>query len=655
MKNIKSLSVSLSILVITASIAGCSNNVDAKTTLPTEELSELTSLSVEYKKEDINSSYDTSKASNITLNGDKISVSGSGATAKDSTLTISKAGVYVLKGKLNDGQIVIDAKKTDNVKIVLNGVDINCSNSSAIYSKQSKKTIITIAKDTENTLTDGTNYNFAEGEDEPNATIFSKDDLTINGSGTLTVDGKFKHGIVSKDNLVITGGNININSISNGLRGKDSVSIKDGNFMIKSGSDAIKSNNDKDETKGFISIDNGAFNITSENDGIQAETILQINDGTFNIVTGGGSASNESLNKPTQNFDPSKDTNRNNGENRPNKRPNDGNFDPSKMPSPDGMTPPYGEFNPNDRPDGITDPNKKDTSESDTSSEDTISTKGIKAGTGIIINGGTFNIDSYDDTVHSNKDILINNGKFELSSGDDGIHADNQVIIKDGDINISKSYEGIEGKTLTIDGGKVELNTVDDGINASDPDDTSDGRPGQANESCFIRITGGDILINANGDGIDSNGNLYFDGGNTVVNGTPSGPDAAIDFDGICEVTGGVLAAAGNTSMAQTPGDTSSQNSLAVYYSSMQKAGAKVSINDEKGKTIYSFTPSKQYQFIVISTDKLQKGKAYSLLSGTKKLTDFKVSNTVTSISEDGSEVKRNGNSINGFGRMKRP
>ena len=125
--------------------------------------------------------------------------------------------------------------------------------------------------------------------DEPNAAIFSKDDLKINGTGTLIVNANYNNGIASKDDLDIKNGDITINAVNNGLKGKDSIEIDNGTFMINSGGDAIKSDNTTDTTKGWITINNGTFNLTATGDGIQAETDLLINGGTFTIETGGGS------------------------------------------------------------------------------------------------------------------------------------------------------------------------------------------------------------------------------------------------------------------------------------------------------------------------------------------------------------------------------
>ncbi len=210
-------------------------------------------------------------------------------TLGDETVTITESGEYVLEGKISDGQIIVDVPDTDTkvVTLILNGVEVSCSDSAAIYVKNAEKVVLSLVEGTTNTFSDGENYTYDDAEkEEPNACIFSKDDLVISGNGTLNVTGNFNNGIASKDDLTITGGKINVTAVNNGIKGKDSIAVLTTDITIKAGGDAVKSDNSTDEGKGFIIIEGGKFDITSGEDGFQAETCMVINGGTFNIASG---------------------------------------------------------------------------------------------------------------------------------------------------------------------------------------------------------------------------------------------------------------------------------------------------------------------------------------------------------------------------------
>ena len=252
--------------------------------------SEVNPEDLSFSSKDLDGSWDDSSAVHVTLADGNITVDGSGATVDGSVLTITKDGTYILTGTLNDGQIVVNASKDDKVQIVLNGVDITCSDNATVYVKQADKVFLTAAENTDNTLSCGDTISDEAATDEVTGAVYSHDDLTVNGSGSLTVNGNYKHGIVSKDDLVLAGVTLTVNSVSDGLRGKDCVKIASGTYTITSGTDGIQSNNDSDATLGYVYIADGTYTITAGNDGIQAETLLCITDGDFTITTGGGSA-----------------------------------------------------------------------------------------------------------------------------------------------------------------------------------------------------------------------------------------------------------------------------------------------------------------------------------------------------------------------------
>ena len=275
---------------------------------------EKTASSVDFDKEDTDTSYDENGSVSITLNGNSASVSGDGAKADGSTVTISKAGTYVISGKLDDGNIVIAADKNDTVKLVLNNAEINSKTTSAIYSSKADKTIILLQDGTVNTISDGSDYvtksdtssessdsdtDTSDDSDAPNAAIFIQDDLTILGNGTLNVTGNANNGITSKDTLRISSGTINVTASHHGITGKDNLAIEGGKITVTAESgDGLRSTYSKtdDKDKGNVFIENTEINVTAGNDGIQAEYDLTVNSGTITIVTGGGAAANKTSN-----------------------------------------------------------------------------------------------------------------------------------------------------------------------------------------------------------------------------------------------------------------------------------------------------------------------------------------------------------------------
>lgn len=571
--------------------------------------SAITADMVTYDKDDYYSDWKNENPNYIELIGTSATVKGSGAEVKNGKITITAAGVYAISGKLDNGQIIVDVKDKDTVKLVLNSAEINTNDNGPIYVKSADKVIISLQEGSQNSLTDGKNYVLSDAAaEEPSAAIFSKSDLIINGTGKLTVHANYKDGIVSKDDLKITAGNINVNSVDDGLIGKDMVAVKDGNITIEASGDAIKSTNDTDASKGFISLAGGNFDIKSGADGIQATTTALITGGKFNIVTGGGSAK------------------------APVKVENNG---------------------PMGRPGS--------TATTSTAAAESQSAKGIKATSEITISGGTFKIDSMDDAVHSNNGVTIAGGDMSITSGDDGIHGDSTVTIKDGKINITKSYEGVESALITISGGETNVVASDDGINVGGGNDGSavNGRPGQNNLSSAgnkkLVINGGYISVDSTGDSLDSNGSIEMTGGTVVVSGPTANNNGALDYDGTFNMTGGFLIAAGSAGMAQAPSEQSTQYSINMYYSTMQQAGTLIHLKDSKGNTVATFAPKKQYQSVVISSPELKKDSEYTLYTGGTstgtssnglykdgeykngtKVVSFNISNSVTWLSETG-------------------
>ena len=493
-----------------------------------------------------------------------VSGSADGVTVSGTTVTITAAGTYRLTGSCEDGQVVVETGKEDKVQLVLEGLQLRSATSAALYVKCADKVFVTLAEGSDNTLENGGSY-VAVGDNNIDSVIFSKEDLTLNGKGALTVTAAAGHGIVSKDDLVIAGGTYTVEAASHGLCGKDSIRIADGTLTVTAGKDGLHAENKDDSTLGFLYISGGTFTVTAAGDGLSAAAYARIEGGSFALTCGGGAAAAAGHNEGFDRF-------------------------------------PFG----------------YDTTESD----GTVSSKGIKAVEELTVTGGTFAVDSADDALHSNGTVQIEDGQFTLSTGDDGIHADDTLTVQDGLIRITKSYEGLEAQTLTIAGGEIEVTASDDGLNAAGGADQSGfggmgGRPQDtfaSGSAAQLTITGGTIRINASGDGIDSNGNLTIAGGEVYVSGSTDNGNGALDYDGTATITGGIVVAAGSTGMAQNFGSNSTQGSMLVNCSG--SAGSEIVLQDADGKVLVRYTSEKAYACAVISCPELTVGSTYTVTVG---------------------------------------
>ena len=445
-----------------------------------------------FTKRDLAGNYDESEAVKITLSGKTAACNSSNVQIEDGVVTIKAAGVYVLSGTLTDGTIVVDAGDDDKVQLVLDGVSIMAADYAAIYAKNADKVFVTLAEGAGNSLTVSGDY-VQTDDNNVDAVIFAKCDLTLNGTGSLTVKDNTGHGIVSKDDLVVTGGTYTIYSQDHCLNGKDSVRIADGTFNLSCDEDGIHAGND-DQQDGYVYIEGGDINI---------------------------------------------------------------------------------------------------------------------------------------------------------SVGDDAIHAEGLLIITGGDIDVSKSCEGVEGDKILVTGGDIDVISSDDGFNAAggssgsgdnhdgfgdssgsgDNHDGFGGGPGMggvdmdADNDAYILITGGTININANGDGIDSNGCIGITGGSVYVLGPSDNGNGAMDY-GICAaITGGEIVAVGGSGMAQGFGDESTQCSALVNFDEWVDAGETITLTDSDGKEVLSYRVDKKFNSVVISTSDMKQGETYTLTVGDQSST----------------------------------
>lgn len=587
----------------TGNVVSSETETNAEETSAQSEAGTFSSADM-FTERDLAGIYEESGAVYVTLSDDGITGETDGVVINGQTVTITAEGTYIFSGTLSEGQIVVDADNA-KVQIVFDNVDITCASSAAVYVKSAEKVFVTLAEGSQNTLRNTDEY-VAIDDNNIDAVIFAKSDLTLNGTGSLTIVSAEGHGIVSKDDLKITGGTYDITAAGHALSGKDSVRIADGTFILTAEKDGIHAENADDEEEGYIYIAAGDFTITSDGDGMDASNIVQIEDGTFDITAGGGAANSLKTHESDMPGEP-------------------GGGMPQNGRKPDGEDmPEMGE-----KPDGENMPQDTTTDESSTS------TKGIKAGGGMYLNGGTYQIDSADDSIHSNANITIADGTYTLATGDDGVHADDALIVNGGTITVTESYEGLEGLTVTINDGTIEITARDDGVNAAGGTDQSgfgtfgdhfkgmDSADDETEETTdnemWMELNGGYIHILAGGDGVDSNGDLTINGGEIYIDGPSDNGNSAIDYGdrSSAYVNGGTLVAIGSSGMAEGMSDSSKQKVLMVKLGEQMEAGDVV-LTDCEGNVIVSYTALKSYDCVIISTAEVESGATYTLTtSGT--------------------------------------
>ena len=547
------------------------------------------------------------------LSGDTDS---SGSTQAPADLVISAAGDYTLSGNYPNG-VQVSAKKGSEVHLFLNNANINCESGKALYSDNNITTIITVVAGTTNTI--------RNAGDDVNAVHF-KGNLSINGTGKLSITSDSKSAIKASGTLQIVDSDITVKSASHGLTAQ-SVSAKNCKITVtSSGKDGIQAESSDYKTKdesgntvyaytmsdGYVFLENVVYNAVTKGDGIQADTYVFIDRGTYNITTEGEWVSYSTANKNEY------------GLTDDDYRWTLSGTTYSKVASDEinryGISRLYS-FKQGCK--GI----KVGELEYEVTENNVTRTVAITNGDyNIKIQNGSFKINSSDDAIHANSgDIAINGGTFVINTIDDAITADNLTKINGGTVEIQSSYEGIEGTYVEINGGTITVNASDDGINAANDDPAI---------TEHIIITGGDIYVNSTGDGIDSNGSMQITGGNIVVHGPTSGMDAALDADKGILLDGGSIFACGSSGMVETPSSNSKQYVMVIKASSSVSANTKISLTDKSGKEIMSETTEKACQSIIMSSPDIKKGETYTVKAGNTTLGSVTVSSILSSIGQ---------------------
>lgn len=472
----------------------------------------------------------------LNASGSDVTASAEGITANGSTVTIQKPITVTVTGESSTARIEVNVDKTTYpdglVELKLDNATLSNSTAAPIYVEAiGDEIVLNSVSGTVNTISDGTSHTDTYVDSDGvintvNGAVFSRDDMKLKGSGSLTINGNTEDGLVCKNDLKLYNGTITVTAKDDAVRGNDSIVIGNdtatdySNLKITATStagDGFKTK-DTDTTsgKGFITVNGGTVEVTSYSDGFHASQALNINGGSLNIKT----------------------------------------TCPASQSSSGGGS--WGGF-----PGGGSDSGNTSTD---------VSAKGLKAGctddsgnviTGnITIAGGTMTIDSTDDSVHATN-VTMTGGTLTASSGDDGMHADTKLDIQDGIVNITKSYEGLEAADLQIKGGNIHITSSDDGLNAAGGNDSSGsgntggwGQGGMSSSTGTMTISGGYLVVRAEGDGLDSNGNLTISGGTVQVYGPTTGGNGIFDKgDGnyTFSITGGTVWGCGSSDMFESP------------------------------------------------------------------------------------------------------
>lgn len=579
-----------------------------------------------------------------------ITLSPDGSTSTDAsvridgqTVTITQAGTYQIAGTLDDGALIVESAENAKITLVLGGVNIKNSIGVAIQISTADDVTIELAEGTTNVLQSGEEVDIAtatESEEASGGALQSKVDLKIKGKGSLTVLGYLNNGIHCTKDLKIKNGNVSVTALGHGIKGKNSVTVSGGTVTVTSGKDGITSDETENEEKGFVTIENGEIIITSAGDGVSAETTLTVTGGVVSIISGGGSANAQ---QKTDNMRDWWDFD--------NSASDDNSASCKGLKAGKAMVISGGSITID-------------------AQDDALHTDGD-----MTISGGECILSTGDDGVHAALSLTVLGGKITVLTSYEGLEA-NQITLAGGELDITATDDGINanggsdgfsggfgggfgggrgGMGGSFGGRRSDTNsqsgdmTPPDNNNMTPPDNSNmqtppDGNapsgnpptmPGQdvadstTTDGTTIKqpvllITGGKITVNADGDGLDSNGNLRVEGGDITINGPSNGGNGALDIGtengGAGVIAGGTLIALGTSSMAENFDSTSTQCAFLVTMNSFG-AGETITITDSQGNVLYTGVTVKSANSVVFSSPDLTVGETYTVTIGSTSAT----------------------------------
>ena len=527
-----------------------------------------------YSEQDL--SWDTSSETAIDLSNPTAT---DGVTVEDGTLTITKAGTYKLSGEYQ-GQIKVETADSDAVRLVLDNANITNSSGAALNVVNADEVILYSASGTTNTISDGADYT-ATGEDDPDAVVYSKADLTIAGEGTLKVNGNHEDGIHTSDGLVIASGTLEVNAANTGIKGKDYVDILGGTINVTAQQDGIKSTNDTDEGKGWTRLSNGTVTVNAGDDGFKASRVVEISGGSLTVEQ-----SDEGIEAQYINVS-------------------------------------GGDVNVTSADDGMNASLKTSDSESTDSSANTSDTANQQQNNqqqGSIPGGqqsGTSNQQQQGTGQPPAMSGTSQDGTSQNGTTGTGQQQDNTQ--NQGNQNM--------GQPPAMPGGNAQDGTSQNGTTGTGQQGMGQppqgGMPGGGGGTfevvdAAINVSGGNITVNAEGDGIDSNGVTTLSGGTLIVNGPSQGGNAALDTNGDLLLNGATVLSGSTADMFEAPSTNSTSGYLKLTNSSGFEQGSTVQVADSSGKVVANYKVTKSnVQLVLVSSSSIVKGQSYTVYTTT--------------------------------------
>ncbi|MGN1389565.1 MAG: carbohydrate-binding domain-containing protein [Bulleidia sp.] len=613
--------------------AGCSASAETSPAASAE--ASASTIAENLEEEDTDETYDESTAVKIALNGSSASAEGSGVSISGSEITITSPGTYVLSGTLEEGRIVIDCASSGTVHLVFNNASVTSTSGSAIQILQADKTILTSYTGTSNEIAVS-----GSDEDGNSHAVYAKDDLVLNGSGTLRISSEDGDGIHVNDDLKILNTILEITAGSDGIDVNDEIYEKESIISITADGDGIKCQDDDEtsEASHDIRLDGGMITITAGDDGIQVQGDLYAEDGTYEITAGGGSA-NAVKTVSSGGFGAGQRPEKNDAVTSATADQNSSGGMPS-APQGDAGTSPSADQESSASPETDATEDGEETSEAE--EDETSRSKGISAGGSVWFISGTWTIDAADDAVNSAASITVSDGVYELSAGDDGTHADDTLTIDGGTYTITASYEGLEACSIVLNGGVIDIAASDDGINTSNSGSTAAVM--DADDGSRIEINGGTITVTADGDGIDTNGSGTMSGGTVTIYGPENSGNGALDYNGTFTVTGGTLYAGSSAGMVQAPGSDSSVYTIEI---GVTDTSGPIEVKDPDGNTVASYTSDRSYGILIVSSDAFLEGETYTVYQNGTELGLVTISDSISYVNTTASS----GQGMRGGGR----